>query len=276
MKRQMALVGILLALSAPLQAETTEPGWKASLRQGLGRILGNERAAKLLGPKPVAEADMALPQLPELQKQNTDTSVYKRDTELGRQGAEFAALPADKRRSFDVAFLRELFEATRRAPAKSDDLAKWINVLENGGTREGVYRGLVLDEVYSSLEGYEDPLSPGLVKWTVGFARRFLGLAFQEDAFKQANLFFLKRHIAEKMLEMMDALEARPDDFRRWYGVFSAYLAQEFPELWNGPIRGQVDPAVHVAWARRAPLQHIKSEALVKLHLVMNRLQDAQ
>lgn len=276
MKKLSLTVGILLLTSsfAMAQVEVSEGGWRGKLRPLLVRILGTETTMKLLGPAPVVEEIMEMPVLPTVVKSNTDVTVYNKESELRKQGADFDKLPAEKRRDYELAFLRELFQATRRAPAREDDLSKWLNVLEGGGSREGVYRGVVLDEVYASLESYEEPVSPKLVQWTLLFSRKFLGLAFQEDAFKQANLFFLKRHIAEKVLELLDTMEATPEDLRRWYAVFSSDMAKEFPTLWPGTFRAQTSPSAHLEWARKAKLQHIKSEVLVKLHSAMNSLQD--
>lgn len=278
MKKLIVVVGILLVTSglALAQAPVPEEGWKGKLRPLITKFLGEKTAVSLLGEPPVVEETMELPVLPELKKSNTDASVYKQDSELRRQGKEFDALPADKKRAYDIGFLNELFTATRRSPARPDDLAKWVNVLEGGGSREGVYRGLVLDEVYASLENYQEPITEKLSSWTIAFARKFLGLAYQPEAFKQANLFFLKRTIAEKVLEMIDALESRPGDVRTWYAVFSSDLAKQFPQLWPGTIRANTKPSAHLEWAKKAPYQHIKSEVLVKLHMAMNSLQDAQ
>lgn len=278
MKKLSLIVGIVLLVSSVAMAQETpvEGGWRGKLRPLLTKILGDEAAVKILGPAPVAEEVMEMPPLPTVVKSNTDVAVYKNDSELRKQGVEFEQLPAEKRREYNVAFLKELFQATRRAPAREDDLSKWLNVLEGGGSREGVYRGLVLDDVYASLESYEEPTSPKLVDWTIAFARKFLGLAFQAEAFKQANLFFLKRHISEKVLEMMDTLEANPESFRQWYAVFASDMAKEFPNLWRGSFRAQTSPSAHLEWAKKANLQHIKGEVLIKLHAAMNSLQDAQ
>lgn len=276
-KKLSLIVGILV-LSSSLWAQTpeVEGGWRGKLRPYLAQYLGEETAVKILGPAPVIEEVMEMPRLPTVVKSNTDITVYSKDSELRKQGKEFDLLAADKKRTYEVAFLRELFLATRRAPAREDDLAKWLNVLEGGGSREGVYRGLVLDDVYASYESYEEPVSPKLVNWTLAFSRKFLGLGFQADAFKQANLFFLKRHIAEKVLEMLDTMEGTPEDLRRWYAVFSSDIGKEFPNLWVGTIRANTSPSAHLEWAKSAHLQHIKSEVLIKLHTVMNTLQDAQ
>lgn len=279
MNRLIIFVGFLSMLNlAFAQDSLPEEGWRGKLRPVLSRFLGVDATASLIGPAPMVEvpAEMQLPLLPELTRKNTDASVYKVDSELRKQGKDFEALPADKKRSYELGFLKELFLATRRAPAREEDLAKWINVLEGGGSREGVYRGVMLDEVYASLESYEEQPSDKLVKWTQGFAVKFLQLSFKDEVLKQGNLFFIKRVISEKVLEMLDALEPKPEDFRTWYAVFSAQIAKEFPDQWLGTIRANPDAQVHLNWAKKAHIQHIKSEVVIKLQSVMNKLQDAQ
>ena len=276
MKKLSLVVGIVLMMSNPAWSQDVmeEGGWRGKVRPLLTRFLSEETTAKLIGPAPVVEEVMEMPALPNVVKSSTVIPVHDKESELHKQGAEFDNLPAEKRREYDIAFLRELFQATRRAPAREDDLSKWLNVLEGGGSREGVYRGVVLDDVYASLESYEEPVSQRLVDWSLIFSRKFLGLAFQAEAFKQANLFFLKRHITEKVLEMLDTLESNPEDYRRWYAVFASDLAKEFPNLWAGSFRGQTSPSAHLAWAKKAKIQHIKSEVVIKLHTAMNKLQE--
>ncbi|MBY0518385.1 MAG: hypothetical protein K2P81_15855 [Bacteriovoracaceae bacterium] len=279
MGKLIVFVGImLLALGAFAQDDYPETGWRAQARPLLVKILGVDTTAKLIGaePMPPVVEEMKLPALPTLERKNTDASVYKMDSELRKQGKDFDALPADKRRSYEVAFLKELFLATRRAPAKEEDLSKWLNVLEGGGSREGVYRGLVLDEVYASMENFEEVPSAKLISWTQEFTKKYLALAFKEEVLKQGNSFFIKRVISEKVLEMLDTLESKPEDFRTWYAVFSAQVAKEFPSLWKGSIRSNPSAEVHLQWAKKSHIQHIKSEVLIKLHSAMNAQQDAQ
>ncbi len=278
MKKLITIVSLLLVSSVSLAQDYPETGWKAKASPLLERFLGEASTANLIGPAPLPPEppQMELPKLPTLEKKNTDASVYKMDSELRKQGKEFEALPADKRRSYEIAFLKEIFQATRRAPARQEDLAKWLNVLEGGGSREGVYRGLVLDEVYAMMEGYEEAPNPKLVKWTQEFAKKYLALAFKEEVLKQGNLFFIKRVMSEKVLEMLDTLESNPEDFRKWYAVFSSQLAKEFGNLWAGSFRANQQAEAHLNWAKKAHIQHIKSEVLIKLHMAMNSLQDAQ
>lgn len=278
MKKLIVIVSLLLVNSLAFAQDYPETGWRAKVRPMMERFLGEASTASLIGPAPLPPEppQMELPKLPTLEKKNTDASVYKMDSELRKQGKEFDALPAEKRRSYEIAFLKEIFQATRRAPARQEDLAKWLNVLEGGGSREGVYRGLVLDEVYAMMEGYEEAPNPKLVKWTQEFAKKYLALAFKEEVLKQGNLFFIKRVMSEKVLEMLDTLESNPEDFRKWYAVFSAQVAKEFGGLWGGSFRANTQAEAHLNWARKAHLQHIKSEVLIKLHMAMNSLQDAQ
>ncbi len=277
----MVLLGLSLVLvsqSPAARAEAGAAGLKEKLRPTMTQLLGEGLTSKLLGPAPVVDEEpgLELPALPELTRKNTDASVYAVDSDLRKQGKEFDALPVEKRRGYEVAYIKELFIATRRAPAKDTDLAKWINVLEGGGSREGVYRGLVLDEVYATLESFEEEPSEKLLSWTLAFSAKYLGLSFKEEVLKRGNLFFIKRVIGEKVMDMLDALEAKPEDLRVWYAVFSAELAKSFPEVWGETLRAKKDPEVHRQWARKAHLQHIKSEVIIKLHSVMNKLQDSQ
>jgi hypothetical protein len=63
------------------------------------------------------------------------------------------------------------------------------------------------------------------------------------------------------------------DHLYRWYAVVSADLATEYPEYIKSEVRGDTRPEYHYEWAKSMPVQHIKSEFIIKLHSVMNGLE---
>ena len=65
---------------------------------------------------------------------------------------EYDLLSNENERHLNYKFLQELYQATRKVDAKQDALLTWLNKLDQGGSREGIYQVLVLDEVYSALE----------------------------------------------------------------------------------------------------------------------------
>ena len=63
------------------------------------------------------------------------------------------------------------------------------------------------------------------------------------------------------------------EDLYLWYAVFSSELATVYAPLLKTEIRQNTRLEYHLEWARSMPIQHIKSEFIIKLHSVMNGLQ---
>ncbi|MEX0798559.1 MAG: hypothetical protein WD025_03900, partial [Bacteriovoracaceae bacterium] len=156
------------------------------------------------------------------------------------------------------------------------DFLKFLTVLEQGVSREGVYRAITLDSVYASLESYEEVPEKALSAFVLEYGEKYLARKFDQNAMEKLNLWSIKRIIAEKTLELIDVLTNRPEDLRAWYAVLSAQLAKDYPQLWKNKARANQGAQFHLKWAKQAPLQHIKSETIIKLHETMNFLNGDQ
>jgi hypothetical protein len=170
--------------------------------------------------------------------------------------------------------LQELFQVTRKTEASDEDLASWLNTLDQGGSREGVYQALVLDEVYAGLENEATPSSNKLLDFGLKFSQRYLNQTFNKESLAQLNLYSIKRILTEKSLDLMEYYEVHNlENLYQWYAVFSFELAKEYSPLLKTPLRQDQRFEYHYQWAKNMPIQHIKSEFIIKLHAVMNGLQ---
>jgi hypothetical protein len=248
--------------------------YKERLRSHMANMLGDETTNKLLGEAPTQD-QIELPVIPKVKNDAKDESYYdQKKSAIYSQGEKYEKLPLEQKRSYEVSFLEQLFEVTRNAEAKKDDVIKYVNVLEQGGSREGVYRSVVLDQVYLALEQYQEPASQALVDFVLDFSVRFLAIQYKPESLKSFNLWALKRIIVEKTLEVIDALAAKPEDVYSWYAVLSKELARDHSGIWgNNETRKNSLDLYHYKWAQTVPFQHIKSEVIVKMHKVMNHLQ---
>ena len=266
------ILGLLFAFNVFAQ-ETTEAGWKTSLRDFITQVAGSKWSEKILGPSPVAMAtpELILPDIPQEVKKTTDVASYLKKS---KEKTEYDHLPADRRRQFDYNFIEELFMVTRKTEAKDEDLSNWLNTLDQGGSREGIYQALVLDEVYNSLEGMEEKPSKKLMDFSQNFSQKYLKQTVKQDSLEQLNLYSLKRILTEKGLDLMEFYETKDlDSLYRWYAIFSGDIGQNYAPLLNSKIRQDPSASYHYAWAKEMPVQHIKSEFIIKLHTVMNGLQ---
>lgn len=271
MKKLIFIVGLVFCFNV-LAQEISEPAWKAKLRTYITQVAGAEWSNKILGdaPKPPAPA-LVMPEIPQNFKKSTDVGSYTKKT---KDPTEFDKLPAERKRQFDYMFLEELFKVTRKTEAKDEDLVNWLNTLEQGGSREGIYQALVLDEVYNGLESMEEKPTKRLVDFSLNFSQKFLGQTFNPESITQLNLYSLKRIFTEKGLDLLEYYEIKDlDALYRWYALVSADLAKNYEPLLKSDIRSNPSEIFHYEWAKDMPIQHIKSEFIIKLHTVMNGLQ---
>ncbi|MBA2403907.1 MAG: hypothetical protein H0V66_03980 [Bdellovibrionales bacterium] len=272
MKKLIVLVGLCLSLSVLAQEQLLEPAWKTKGRDFFSSFVGTNMSEKMFGPVPQPEVvEVKLPVIPKQVKKSTDVTNY---TKLTKEATEYERLPATRKREFDYKFLKELFQVTRKSEAKDEDLATWLNTLDQGGSREGIYQALVLDEVYAALENMEEKPSNQLLDFSVKLSQRFFNQPYKKESLMPLNLFSLKRIMTEKALDLMEHYEVNNlDHLYQWYAVLSFELARDYAPLLKSPIRQDPRLEFHQEWAKSMPIQHIKSEVIIKIHAVMNGLQ---
>ncbi len=237
-------------------------------------MLGDDTTNKLLGEAPKDLNKIELPEIPKVKVDAKDESFYdQKKTKVHDQGLKFDNMPLEKKRTFRISFLQQLFEVTRNAEVKKEDVIKYLNVLEQGGSREGVYRSVTLDQVYFALEQYDEAPSDNLINFVLGYSVKFMAIQYKPESLSKFNLWSLKRIIVDKTLDIMDALAQKPEDLYAWYAVFSNELAVKFPGVWTSEARKKEFDLYHYKWAQSVPFQHIKSEVIIKLHKLMNSLQ---
>ena len=235
---------------------------KEDIRPTLEQYLGKEYSDKILGEKKV---EIPMPDIPQINANATSTDVYRRRKES-------IDIPPEKAAKLNYAYLVELFMATRMSEPTQNDIAKWMNVLNQGSSREGIYRALVLDNTYASLENYPKPVTQKVMTFADWFLSKFVRQSISAAVMKDMNFFTLKRVVVEKSLEIIDAYGDNIVDLRSWYGILSTELAIKYPYVWNTPIRADENYERHKNWAENVPKQHLKSEVVIKLHKVFNKL----
>ncbi|MGE3608984.1 MAG: hypothetical protein AB7I27_05310 [Bacteriovoracaceae bacterium] len=267
MKKFILVSGLFLSFFAHAE----ESAWKTKLRGMISNVAGIEWSNKILGEAPKEINVITLPAIPQILKKNTDVESYTKKT---KAETEYDRLTKEKKRQFDFKFLHELFLVTRKSEAKDEDLANWMNTLDQGGSREGIYQALVLDDVYAALENLEEKPSKRLIDFSVLFAQKFLNQTFKPEALQSLNLYSLKRIMTEKGLDVLEFYETKDlNDLYRWYAIFSADLAKDYGAFLKSEVRKDQIQEYHYEWAKSMPIQHIKSEFIIKLHTVMNGLQ---
>jgi hypothetical protein len=263
----------LLALSLHLlhAADTKESNQSVveKMRPTLMKLLGENWTVKLIGTAPVtppiADSGIALPKLPELKEDARSSAVYSKKPDK-------ISLKPEIEEKFYYPYIKEIFEATRQIKPNDDEAGKLFNVLAQGGTREGVYHALVLDTVYAGMENYDKPVKGNAADFAVYFYGKYTGKKIEKESLRGMNIYTLKRLVADKALDVIDAYGENREDLEKWYAVMSSEMAVKFPQVWGSKLRKITDSREHKVWASKVPIQHIKSETVIKIHSAFNSM----
>jgi hypothetical protein len=269
-------LGIILILAISIQAfsavaakpEEAQVSLVEKWRPTISKFLGEEFTVKLLGKMPEIKkiaVDIQMPKIPLIKDDARSADVYNKKPDK-------ITLQKDEEEKDHFSFLEELYEVTRQTKPNPDEFKRLMNTLSQGATREGIYHALVLDAAYAQLENSVKPVKDPAADFTVYFYGSYIAKTISPEGLKKMNMYSLKRLVAEKALDMIDAFGDNRDDLEKWYAVLSSDLATKFPQLWNNKLRKSTSKAVHKNWASRAPIQHIKSETVIKLHMAFNSL----
>jgi hypothetical protein len=238
------------------------------MRPTLMKVVGERWTMKLIGsapPEAKIDNSVILPALPTLLNDARSVAVFNKKQDK-------VILKPEQEAKYHYAYIKEIYEATRQAKPNDDEVAKLMNVLSQGGSREGVYHALVLDSTYGGMENYDKPVKSNAADFAVYFYGRYIGKKIAKESLKGMNIYSLKRLVGDKALDIIDAYGDNREDLEKWYAVMSSDLASKFPSLWSGKMRKDTSSINHKSWASKVPLQHIKSETLIKLHGAFNSM----
>ena len=238
--------------------------YEGQLRPVMISLFGEEQTLEFFGQM---AALPSIPAIPLLEQGAESTAIYQQEEQQ-------LELSEEDQLRLNFAFIQELYFVIRNQPPTEEESRKWFNVLTQGASREGVYRALVLDQYYYSLENSVSPnLNSTVMAFGQDFLSRYLQVAVSEEAMKALNIYSFKRILVEKSLEGIDALIAtNPSQLHLWYGLLSAELAKKYPIVFSNDVRRNTSFRVHEHWASQAPSQHLKSEVIIKINLVLNHL----
>lgn len=248
-------------------ADTKEVSFVEKIRPTLEKILGTSFTMRLIGKPEIAKVDESflLPAIPKIIYDARSTAIYNKKPDK-------IILNPEVENKYYYAYIKEVYQATRQTKPNDDEITKLMNVLTQGGSREGVYHSLVLDSVYGGMENYDKKVKVNAADFAVYFCNKYVGKKIEKESLNGMNIYSLKRLIADKALDIIDAYGENREDIEKWYAIMSADLALKFPSIWTGQMRKDVSVRNHKSWASKVPLQHIKSETLIKIHGVFNSM----
>jgi hypothetical protein len=238
---------------------------KEGLRPSIEFILGKDIARSLLGDE---SGQIRMPKIPQI---NTNAKSVSGLNDKPRVSVSFSE---DQLNRYNYIFIQEIIRAVREVDAGAEEISRWMNVLNQSGSREGIYSGLVLDNTYMGLQNLERLASQSVIDFTIGYLEKYIDKSMSADKLAKVNFYVVKREIAERTLIVLDGLfKQEGEGIYDWYALFSQELAQNYPEVMDNEVRKVTDALAHKAWAKSVPDQFVKSEVLIKLHRVFNKLQ---
>ncbi len=261
MKRLIFLIFPFLITFSCFSKE--DPSFFTSLKNRIVNLsyefLGEEFSDKIWGPS------VKLPDIPHVVRVPTSLKTYEKKKKESR-------FDPKKMDYYNVLFLKEIYIVVRNEKISEGDLKKWINVLRQGGSREGIYHSLVLDNVYANLEMTNELVTEKVIQFCVNYMEKFMDKKISPETLKDANHFTLKRIFVERLIEVMEVLSYNEEDLNDWYAILSSDLAKEFSHVFKGKLRIQKEKLFHKKWAEKADEELIKSEVIIKVHRVFNYL----
>ena len=254
---------LLLSLSQPINAGLREDLEK-NLRPLIEKYLGDSLANSLFGKK---EEELTLPPIPKIVK-NAKAVVVESEAET----KDKMNLSEDELASYHAGFIKELYQVVLSQKASRNDISTWLNALMNGGSREGIYRNLVLGKVYLSMESMKSGITEGTVNFAQFILKEFINHQTTKEKLARLSVYTIKRLVTEKVLNVFDTLiRTNEDDAYRWYGVLSGKMASVYGgALGSNKIRVNPSSHFHYNWAKDVNVQMIKSELIIKIHKIFN------
>ncbi|MAZ48358.1 MAG: hypothetical protein CME65_07335 [Halobacteriovoraceae bacterium] len=227
----------------------------------------------LMGEKEIETPKYQVPELPAIVNDPKSVDVYSKKGAIYKTGTKYRSLTKRERAKYQYLFLKELIYVVRGAEATDQELTNYMNVLDQGGNREGIYRSLVVSSNYQELEMYQQSPSQRVLDFTQEYAVKYLRVNYEVTKMKDYNVWSIKRLLVDRTLEQIDAFPKDGKDLYIWYAVLSEELAKRFA-IWKNKVRSNTNPDTHIKWAQSVPFQHLKSEVIIKLNKVFNYLQE--
>jgi hypothetical protein len=267
------IILFFLALSIQLlfaeeNIKIEEKSFMEKMRPKMVTILGEALTIKIIGAEKVVVIldEVSMPVIPKIDDNAKSTAVYDRIKEK-------ITIKPEIEQKFNYAFINGLYEATKQSKPNDDEIGKAMNVLSQGGSREGVYRSIVLDSVYGGMENWDKPVKKNSADFAVYFYGKYFGKKVAIKSFEGMSIYTLKRLVTEKALDLADSFgDEKRGDLEKWYGIMSADLAMKFPLVWSNTTRKNSSALFHKSWAQKVPVQHIKSEMIIKIHSAFNSM----
>lgn len=153
------------------------------------------------------------------------------------------------------------------------EFAGWANVLAQGASLEGVYRGFVLSSDYRKLEAQGPKLCAAGLDYFAQEAAQIKKKPKEEflAKFKDAPFFSAKRALGDALLSHLDEIANDHPRIAKGFSKFAERSIALDPKVsFGSKSRDESSVDAIESWAKTATLDSIKWEALNRIHRVLN------
>lgn len=216
--------------------------------------------------------------------------------------------PADVHKRVNMEFIREVHQVTLNRSPSDDEYNKWMNVIDQGGSYEGIYNGLVNGAEYAqtekgiappsgirlyaelmariALDIKYDPIKIKAAKdedTTLGIARstplptepteeekKALIADFAVKAVNKSQAT-LRKETGAEALKLMEMKREYKEKFATWYGKFVVYSNSKNINF-GIEERNKGDEQFHYKWALQNEEDRVKWEIINRIHRLYNAL----
>ena len=226
----------------------------------------------------------------EKEKEKENFFILNKEIDRALLSIEENKLSRDEKRKIYTAFILDAYKGIFLHPLKNkEEYIDWLNILEQGSSVEGVYRGLILSDSYLRMEKLNkkvksntknffarevarDTLNMECVKEEV-MDLKFVQLRNEIESIQKKvgdfNFFTLKRILSERLLSKISSLREDRKKLAHWYANLVscwAFLKIDF----GLEERNSSDFHFHFLWSMRNSLGRMQWEVLSRLHRIMN------
>ena len=221
--------------------------------------------------------------------------------------------PSSTHREMNAEIIKEMFKVVLNRELRSDEeLAKYMNVMDQGGHFEGIYNGLVysteyksdekgvatvnalkmyadlmaqitLDQKFDPLKIQKPDITPDVPTSTnsdlappqPSAEERLSQVKLNERDGITKSLYVLKRRLGEETLKTIDLKKEYKEKLATWYGRFTVFLNKKGVDF-GVPQRNRADENYHYKFALESDEDRLKWECLNRIHMLMETQNQAK
>lgn len=188
-------------------------------------------------------------------------------------------------RKISASFIKEAHSVVLEREVSKEEFDRWMNVLDQGGSLEGIHNGLTHGDEYRNKEkGIAPPDAlrlyaqlmaaldiDGRAEGSAAIPEADKKKLISEYAQKAVNksLYTLKREATLQAIKTMDTRKAYKDKWATWFSKFSVSTNARGVDF-GSPERNKSDEQAQYQWALDASEDRVKWEVFNRIHRLFN------